>query len=178
MGRQKALIKWRGKSCLRHIVEAVRPCVRDAFVIRKDNLPACGPLGGIYTALCECHQDWAWFFPCDMPGLNTEILLWWKEQAESILGQTKISGPVHLIGSVSSQSSPGKKAYAGFPLLVHRSLRMKLKEQLQMGEYSLQKFVQLTRSSHVTLPAELEVYFNNINTPEDWRQFLEQNSRL
>lgn len=176
MGRQKALIKWKGQSCLRRIVEAIRPCVHETVVIRKDRISSCGPLGGIYTALCECRQEWAWFFPCDMPGLNSEILYWWKEQAERTLSQTSESRRIGLICTVEARSAQESTDPAGFPLLIHRSLQSNLEKQLQKGEYSLQKLVQSVTHARVILPVEVEIHFRNINTPEDWHVFLTQNN--
>ena len=43
-------------------------------IITTDLIKNIGPLGGIYTALSITSKESVFFFPCDMPYLNIELI--------------------------------------------------------------------------------------------------------
>lgn len=88
MGRDKALLSLAGEPILLRTAELMRPLVRRVAVIGPreryealglncipDDLPACGPLGGISTLLRVTATDWNLVISCDLPFLTRDWLL-------------------------------------------------------------------------------------------------------
>lgn len=87
MGRDKALIGYRGRTLLANALAILRPHVEQLFVIGdperhgaagvevfKDDIPGLGPLGGITTALHHASNERVIVLACDMPHVN-EVLI-------------------------------------------------------------------------------------------------------
>ena len=98
MGRDKAMLKLRGRTLLGRVVDTLRavPSLRDdagkvvVTVVGErtelegadraiaDRFPGCGPLGGMEAALRDLpgdgDVDWAFFVPVDMPFLPAELI--------------------------------------------------------------------------------------------------------
>src|SRR5712692_9632320 len=87
MGRDKALLPYRGTTLLEHIASVVRQAAGTATIIGDpdryrdlrhpvypDQVPQCGPIGGIYTALRVTASDWNLVVACDMPMLSAPVL--------------------------------------------------------------------------------------------------------
>ncbi len=87
MGRDKASIQWEGKSLVSHVVEVLRPFVREVTVLgppeRYSNLrlPVLadrwidrGPLSALCTGLLHSTCDWNIFLACDLPLLSKRFL--------------------------------------------------------------------------------------------------------
>ena len=91
MGRPKAELLFRGKTLLSWQVDRLLEMeFKDLMVIGNyqcpgarcigDIVPGCGPLGGIYTALCSAGNPACLIIPVDMPLVPEDTLL---EMAES-----------------------------------------------------------------------------------------------
>ncbi len=172
MGVPKALIKWRGKTWLRHSVEALRSMAfPQPRIIRKDIVPGAGPLGGIYTALCDCREPWAFFIPCDMPGLNQaqEALNWWLTEAFKLADAN--GERVQIVFTQSRKNDPPEFQCAGFPIMMRTSIHALLLQMIQSEKKSLQKLVAESESLPLKLPEKWRSHFNNLNTPEEWDWF-------
>ena len=87
MGRDKALLPYRGITLLEHLARTVQEAagavalVGDpvrysslGYPVYRDKFPGCGPLGGIYTALAVSSTDWNLIVACDMPGISVDVL--------------------------------------------------------------------------------------------------------
>jgi molybdopterin-guanine dinucleotide biosynthesis protein A len=87
MGRDKALLNYRETTLVEYVARAVREAVGSVALIGDpdryrdlehnvycDKVSACGPLGGIYTALSISPADWNLIVACDMPGISAEAL--------------------------------------------------------------------------------------------------------
>lgn len=84
MGRDKGGIEWGGETLLTHAarrmsdafpkVIVLGPSASDGFASLRDELPNCGPLGGIYSALGHSQTDWNVFLAVDMPLVPTPLL--------------------------------------------------------------------------------------------------------
>ena len=74
MGRNKASLRLGRRTLLGH----VRACARNSGlphrVIRRDLLPGCGPLGGVYTALATSRAQIIVFLSCDMPFISADLV--------------------------------------------------------------------------------------------------------
>lgn len=88
MGRDKALLSYRGGRLLEHVagvLSEVLPahvaivgdpsrygCI--GYPVLSDRIAGCGPLGGIHTALSVSPTDWNLVVACDMPNLEAAVL--------------------------------------------------------------------------------------------------------
>lgn len=90
MGRDKAFVLLHGKPMIEHVIERVMPLgaahtllianrpAEYAYLqlpVYPDALPGKGALGGIYSALTYSPTDYSLVVACDMPFLNTALLL-------------------------------------------------------------------------------------------------------
>ncbi len=87
MGRDKALLPYRGVTLVEHMAQAVHAAAGSValigdpvrysslgYPVYPDKFAGCGPLGGIYTALSVSSTDWNLIVACDMPGVTAEVL--------------------------------------------------------------------------------------------------------
>lgn len=87
MGRDKALIEYRGRTLLANALAILQPHVDELFVIGdperhggsdvdviRDDVPGLGPLGGITTALRHAHHERVIVLACDMPHVNDVLI--------------------------------------------------------------------------------------------------------
>ena len=87
MGRDKALLPYRGTTLIEHVARAVMAaagCVtvrgdpdryrRLGYPVVTDQVPGCGPLSGICTALSVTSADWNLIAACDMPAISEATL--------------------------------------------------------------------------------------------------------
>lgn len=100
MGRNKALLPYRGGALVESVARAVERAAGSAvlvgnpgsysrlqFPVTPDIYPGEGPLGGILTALQHADSsshltDWNLIVACDMPGLTADFLRSLLEAAE------------------------------------------------------------------------------------------------
>lgn len=93
MGRDKALLPFRGRPMVEIAVEKLRAlCSAVSIVGDRHDLAAfapivvdervnCGPGAGIEAGLHACSQPWAVFMPVDVPLLPPEFLQRWMQEA-------------------------------------------------------------------------------------------------
>jgi molybdopterin-guanine dinucleotide biosynthesis protein A len=87
MGRDKALLEWRGQPLAQHVAQTVQEAVGSVVLIgdpgrygglgyevRADDRPGLGPAGGIATALKLGRAEWNLIVACDMPKISPEAL--------------------------------------------------------------------------------------------------------
>ncbi len=88
MGQDKAMIAFRGRTLLQHVVDAVGPLVDTVVVVAAsadqypvvgaavlgDDFPGLGPVGGILTGLEALGLGAHLAVACDMPCLQSELL--------------------------------------------------------------------------------------------------------
>ena len=74
MGRDKANVRVAGRTLLDLISHTVRELDLSLRVIRRDKIPRCGPMGGIYTGLATSRKDAELFLACDMPFVSGQLL--------------------------------------------------------------------------------------------------------
>jgi molybdopterin-guanine dinucleotide biosynthesis protein A len=146
MGRDKARLRWRGKSLLQHVKDVAQKTPWSVRVIRRDLVARCGPLGGVYTALKTTSFDVVLFLACDMPFVTDDLI-------GRFLGVEK---------AAFTQGSEG----AGFPFLLPKSALFVVEEQIASERYSIQLLAKKLRAQKVRPGDAREVF--NVNTPEDW----------
>jgi len=167
MGRDKALLPFRGRTLIEHVAGAVREAAGSAvlvgpperyarlgFPVVADERPGMGPLGGIVTALGVARSGWILAAACDLPGLTgpflSEMLARWREQA----GDADCFVP---------QSSGGVEPLcAVWRVAALPRLRCALNERrLKMKEV-------IGKLNARVWPVADARWFRNVNTPLDW----------
>jgi molybdopterin-guanine dinucleotide biosynthesis protein A len=93
MGRDKALVEFRGRPMVEIAVEKLRGfCAEVSVAGNRDDLSAyapavretrmdAGPAAGIEAGLKVCAQDWAMFIPVDVPLVPADLLRRWADEA-------------------------------------------------------------------------------------------------
>ena len=152
MGRDKARLRFGGKTLLGHARALARETRLPVRVIRRDLVARCGPLGGIYTALKTTHADAIVFLACDMPFVSSEFL-------EKMLGR---------FGRRTEALFTHEKNAAGFPFVLRRSMLEVVSAQLAGKSFSLQALAEKSRAKMLRPSAAQKKQFLNLNTPADW----------
>lgn len=162
MGRDKAKLRFGGKTLLGHVRTVAKATGWPVRVIRKDLVPRCGPLGGIVTALRTSRAEAELFLACDMPFVSVELLK-----------------------SVVSKLSQGRRAAfgatddgAGFPLVIRTEALPVVERQLADKVYSLQRLAAALGALRVRVSKSHQGELRNINTPEEWLECRNRAGRL
>ncbi|MEP6664612.1 MAG: molybdenum cofactor guanylyltransferase [Verrucomicrobiota bacterium] len=161
MGRDKSKLRIDGRTLLAHIQGIAKTTGFPVRVIRRDLVPRCGPLGGIYTALETTSAKSVLFLACDMPQI-TELLL--KELIEKF----RTSGR-----TVFTSSDEG----AGFPFLIRSAALSRIERLMEQKQFSLQNLAKVLRAKKFH-DAGFKDQLRNLNTPQDWlelKKFLREN---
>ena len=152
MGRNKSALRLGRHTLLAHVRAGARNSGFPHRVIRRDLVPRCGPLGGVYTALTTTRADVLVFLPCDMPFISADLVKFLVAR----LGHRKNGLFVEQNGRV------------GFPFLVRRAALPVVEQLLSVRQLSLQKLARALSAQIVRLPRHAGNCLFNINTPEDW----------
>lgn len=127
------------------------------YRIIEDRYPRCGPLGGVYAALCACKTPLLFVVSCDMPFVTGEA----GRMLQGRMGpDTGAAVPVETNGRVHPLCAVYRREDA--PVLL---------EQLQTGNFRMRDALDRLRTVYV--PAEgLPMgprSLCNLNTPEEYR---------
>lgn len=167
MGRDKALLRWRDRPFIAHIVARLQPQVARIVIntnaaddFAQFGLPLLsdataerrGPLAGILAALNHSVTEWTLIVPCDNPMLSTQLV-------------------DHLIDSI--EQSDSDLAYAASEhdnhylyALMRTSLRDSLANFMRGGDYAVRHWYATLHTSRVDFSADAEC-FRNINNHDD-----------
>ena len=171
MKQDKGLLPFRGRTLAQHIASVVAEAAGNVtligpperynhlgFSVFPDLRPGQGPLSGIETALSLELADWNLIVACDLPqvsaGLFT-LLLQAAESSDSMcvlpLSSSGLPQPLAAVWNV--------KALASVRCALDRGCR---------------KVINAVPKKEVLLwPTAGGNDFQNVNTPEEWRAFLE-----
>jgi molybdopterin-guanine dinucleotide biosynthesis protein A len=150
MGREKSRLHLAGRTMLARVRAAVKPLGLPVRVIRRDLVPRCGPIGGIYTALRTTRANTVLFLPCDMPFLTTELLRFF----------------VTALRSGDSAVFQQHGALAGFPCLLRREMALPIVErQIARNQFSLQSLAKTLRARLIRPNRDQARTLANVNTP-------------
>jgi molybdenum cofactor guanylyltransferase len=126
------------------------------FEVIPDGYPGCGPLAGIHAALQHARHDWSLVAACDMP-VSAHI---WGELTSRSRSDSGV------IMAVDEEGRPEPLA-----ALYHRRCASVIEEALAAGRY---KVTDALAGLHVVQVPFEGAAFRNLNTPEQWRQFVSQ----
>jgi len=165
MGRDKALLPYRGRTLAEHVASTVREAAGSVtligpterynalgFPVVADLVAGHGPLGGILTALAVSAADWNLIVACDMPLLSAAFL-------ESLLIEATEAGGDCLVPTSGGRLEPLCAVY-------HRAALPLIREAI---EDNRRKVTDALAGLHIVRRAVSQaVWFENLNTPEDW----------
>jgi molybdopterin-guanine dinucleotide biosynthesis protein A len=169
MGRDKALLPFRGGALAEFVARAVAEAVSTAVLVGDpalygkfsypviaDRYPGEGPLGGILTALGNTSADWNLIVACDMPGISADFLTRILEAAEEAGADALLPvGP-------AARPEPLCAVY-------HRRALDRLEAAFRAGQRKIMAAVAGIHAQR--LPVGNMAVFQNVNTPEDWADY-------
>ena len=152
MGRDKSKLRLGGKPLLSHVRRIAKTLNVPVRIIRRDLVPRCGPLGGIYTALKTTSAEAVFFLACDMPQVSRVFI-------EKILQYS-------VNGCESVFTWNGDKA--GFPFVLnHRALPV-VEKLLVENQFSMQILAKEVPAKKFRPGRAFKSDLLNVNTPSDW----------
>ena len=155
MGRDKARLRIGGRTLLAHIRKTALALQWPVRVIRHDQVPRCGPLGGIYTGLRSTLSERILFLACDMPCVSETLL-------KKVLERAGASG--HAVFTFNH-------GRAGFPLLIHQNALPTVERLLAHQQFSLQNLSRALGARLYRPGLKFKAALTNVNTPEEWAEF-------
>ncbi len=151
MGRDKARLRLGGRTLLAHVRTVAGETGLPIRVIRKDLMPRCGPMGGLYTALKTTRAGAILFLACDMPFVPASLV-------RRILRRLKPSG-----SACFTRHGQG----VGFPLLLCAGALAQVERCLKVERFSLQGLAEELEAVVVSPTAAESIRLLNLNTPAD-----------
>lgn len=149
MGRNKAELPLAGRPLLEHARQAAERAGLPVRIIRRDLVPRCGPIGGVYTALRTTEAHAVLFLACDMPFVTAALI---RGVLSRLTSTTK--------AVFTRQKEPG------FPFALRASAIPEVKGLLEAKEFALKTLARQLKARYVTAPREQAGC--NLNTPEDY----------
>lgn len=151
MGRNKAAICIGGLTLLQRIRKTAEELELPIRVIRRDRVPRCGPLGGIYTGLITSRAGGELFLACDMPFVEAHFL-------GKVIARFKKNGrPVFT----------RIKGVAGFPLVIPTAQDATVLQRIEAQELSIQSLASALPAVFINVKAGDAHQFRNLNSPGD-----------
>ena len=141
MGRDKAALEFDGQPLVERCADVLRQCFPEVIVVREDDMPCVGPIGGLLTALRRAPE--VFVVACDMPFLDAALI---REMAAQLDGYDAVAIP----------GEPLHAAYSARIVPV-------IEAQIATSDYSLRNLLAKIRVKTVAGPAQI-----NINTPQEW----------
>ena len=152
MGQDKSRLRLGKRTLLGHVRATAARLRLPIRIIRKDLVPRCGPLGGIYTALKTSRKQVILFLPCDTPFVSLALL-------EKLVNSLKPDVAGVFVAAHKRVS---------FPFLLRRNCLSVVEKRLEKKRYSLQALAAALRAKKIRLSLGEEKDLFNINTPQEW----------
>jgi molybdopterin-guanine dinucleotide biosynthesis protein A len=163
MGRDKALLPFRGGALAEAVAATVERAAGSVVVVGREELagypairdlyPGEGPLGGILTALRHTRASWNLVVACDMPELTPAFL------AELLDAAEEADADALLPAGPSGMPEPLCAVY-------HRRVLGPVGEAFERGVRKVTEALEGLDAA--VYPVEEVAQFQNVNTPEDW----------
>jgi molybdopterin-guanine dinucleotide biosynthesis protein A len=120
-------------------------------IIRRDLIPRCGPLGGIFTALKTTRAAAVMFLACDMPFITAQLL---RTLAKKFRPRDQ---------AIFVHSADG----AGFPFILHRETLLTVTAQIENKKFAVHALARRLNAKRFIMPLAIRYQLANINTPDD-----------
>jgi len=172
MGRNKALLPFRGRPLVARVQETLQPLFEDIFLVTNDpglfdfvpcpkipdRVPGKGPISGVDAALRHSRNPYVLVVGCDAPFLSPSLL-------ELLAGKTEEADLVIPCGPHGPEPLCAFYGKGCLPLI---------EESLRKGDFSLMKLISRLRTREIPREEVASVdpdfrSFRNINTPMDFR---------
>jgi molybdopterin-guanine dinucleotide biosynthesis protein A len=170
MGTDKALLKWREKNFLETIIQTLSifnnvlistaddgrykslPCVKV-----PDLYPDIGPVGGIYSSLAACPDEYLFVTACDTPFLSAELI---RKICEAANGYQccvarEQNGLLHPLCGV-----------------YHKCMIPIFKGHIEAGRYKIALAYDLVRIRYFTLTPGQSAELKNFNTKAEYLEAI------
>ena len=151
MGREKAKIRLGSRTLLQHVKQSAAALSVPVRIIRRDRIPRCGPLGGIYTGLITSKAEAELFLACDMPFIT-----------RSLLGR--------IVAKYRERRRPifaRARKVPGFPCIIPSNCSAEVRKSIEKGALSVQSLARSLRSGYLD---EAAGSLMNLNTPDELRR--------
>lgn len=123
-----------------------------------DIRPASGPLGGIESVIKSGRDERYLFLPCDMPRLTPSLLRRLVEKLD------------HAEAVVFEQGERSIRPV--LPLALRSKTAARVQQLMEHGRASIHELIESLDAATVPLGEEESGCLLNINTPEEWSEFL------
>ncbi|MFN3580042.1 MAG: molybdenum cofactor guanylyltransferase MobA [Pseudomonas sp.] len=169
-GRDKGLMPWNGRPIAVHLIEMLEGLVNEVIISCNRNHEQYaqwadrlvsdpqgdfpGPLAGILEGLRGCTGSHLLVLPCDLPGLDRELLT-------QLLAQAAQTPEQPCLVRAGEQWQP-------LLAVIPRALLANLQQAWDQGQRSPRRWLLNQAHSVLQLPAE-DPRLHNANCPEDWR---------
>lgn len=175
MGRDKAVIVWRGETLLARTARIAQKAGCQVLVVGREQPDAWGltgvefipdawegqgPLGGLATALVAADGAPVLALACDLPLLDTQAIYWLLSEAGQF---TPL--PDGLIVCNEQQREPLFSVYTA-------SCYPRVCQHLAEGRRSLHSLIDAGNFLFFQAPSAVAVALTNVNTPEDWEKLV------
>lgn len=152
MGRDKLALRIGRRTTLGHVRALAASLGMPTRVIRRDLVPRCGPIGGIYTALKRARKKTILILSGDMPFVSAEFV-------DQLIGSLRVRDRAAF-----SQSDRGY----GFPAVLRAEALTSVEFQMAAARRSIQALAGALGARGYRPPARLEEDLFNLNNPADW----------
>ena len=154
-----------------------------------DIYPGCGPLSGIHSALSACRSEWLFVVSCDTPFVDSlfleelfrrgsEMDRLWTGNSKNPAAPAVSTATMLPVEAIVPVSEDGRRH--GTCAFYHKSVLMKLEEQLMSGNYRVMAFLDRLNVRYVEAGeiSEGEKKLQNINTPAAYMEIIHSKSEL
>ena len=159
MGRDKARLRLGQRTLLGHARAVAGELDLPVRVIRRDLVPRCGPLGGIFTALQTSRTDIELFLACDMPFVTAPLL----RRLLRTLGRRRAA-------------FVAADGLAGFPFALRVECLPVVRREIDRQRYSLQSLALALRARLLPCLGKNRLQLLNLNTPADLKRLPRRKS--
>lgn len=127
-----------------------------------DLFTGCGPMGGLHACLAACRSEALVVAPCDAPGYTREVVDFlikhYTENLDALILQDETGRTHPLMG------------------VYHKRCLPIFEQCLESGHFKLMRTLSQMHTRSILPPDTLgQMLFLNLNTPEDYQQFIHRN---
>lgn len=170
MGSDKGLMLYNGKPMVQYSIDLLRPfCVEMLISTQNseyrqfglplipDEIPNCGPMGGIYSALKASKTDFIIVLACDMPFMS-------KKTIQSLL--KNVDKFECVIPLINGKLEPLCAVYS-------KTIIEKIEISIKSGNLAMNRLIMESKNMLICLKNNIND-FQNINTPNELNGLFRQ----
>ena len=142
------------------------------YIVISDEIESCGPLGGLYTVLCNTSCEFAYVTGCDMPFVNLKYIQYMMELPDKVA-----RGQVDCILTATHGLDEPLNAF------YHKRLKDLIPPLLSAGKrrmydlYNGKNIIYVPEEELKTYDPEYLMFFN-MNTMDDYKWYLSNQEDL